>query len=55
MDKNMTIKFEFEPRDLWIGVYWDTHYQCVGEVCGIINIWICLIPCFPIHITKYIR
>lgn len=37
----MNIKLEFKKQDAWIGAYWDKD-----------DIWICLIPCFPIHISK---
>ena len=40
------MKIKFEPRDLWVGVYWnidrhDLAYQSL-------NIYICIIPMFPI-------
>jgi len=34
-------QIEFKKQDAWVGVYWDKE-----------NCWICLIPCFPIHIAK---
>lgn len=37
----MKVHILFEPRDLWIGVYWDRQR----------GIYLCIIPCFPIHIT----
>ncbi len=37
----MSIKILFDPRDLWIGVYWDK----VGYVT---RIFVCIIPCLPI-------
>ena len=48
----MKISLEFKLEDLWVGIYWrrDKHYW-------LNHIWICLIPCFPIHISwdiKYI-
>ena len=40
------IALEFEPRDLWVGVYWcRNRNQC--------DIWICIIPCFPIHLNWF--
>lgn len=36
-------RFEFEPRDLWIGVYWTlapNHW----------HVYVCFVPCLPFHI-----
>jgi hypothetical protein len=41
----MKIRIEFKLQDMWIGVYWQKKYACL-------HIWICLVPCFPIHIIK---
>jgi len=43
------LKIQWEPRDIWIGVYWDVeqfawqkkHYM----------FWICFVPCFPISFS----
>lgn len=46
----MDIELLFEPRDLWIGLFWDWRpckYLCKDSL----NIWICIIPMFPIHIA----
>jgi hypothetical protein len=42
------IRIEFKPQDCWIGVYWKSEKLLV-------DIWICIIPMFPIHITHYKR
>lgn len=34
----------FEPRDLWVGVYWTTN-----KADGDLFVFICLLPCFPIR------
>ena len=34
----MKIRLEFKPRDLWIGAFLEKEH-----------LWICAIPCFPIH------
>gem|GEM_PF-6998890 len=37
-----SIKIEWKQQDMWIGVFWkDTFIR---------DIWICLLPCLPIHI-----
>jgi hypothetical protein len=39
---NWGLALEFKIQDLWMGVFWKNNpYD--------IDIWICLIPCFPIH------
>jgi hypothetical protein len=40
------VGLEFQPRDLWIGVYW---------IKGALSttIYICLVPCFPIVIWTW--
>ncbi len=37
----MRLRLEFKKQDLWIGAYWDRD-----------NVWICLVPMFPIHISR---
>lgn len=42
------IEIKFEPRDLWIGVYWNNKIS-VENICRQLNIYICVLPTFPIH------
>jgi len=49
----MKIKFEFKIRDMWIGIYWTYGtivlvYERKSYVQY--DIWLCLVPCFPIHL-----
>jgi hypothetical protein len=51
----MDIKLEFKLEDAWVGVFWK-HSCRMNEFCGrkIIkktDVWICLVPCLPLHIT----
>lgn len=51
----LNAKFEFKLQDFWIGVFWKT-FDCkvvVGVVPFVTDIWICLIPCFPLHIQLW--
>lgn len=40
----------FNLHDVWIGVYWK-RVRC--ELCQKphLNLWITLVPCFPLHIV----
>jgi len=62
----MKIRLEFKLQDFWVGIFWkntvtqtkELVYSSVNKgnvylVENILDIWICLIPCLPIHITKY--
>ena len=36
-------EFKFEPRDMWIGVYWKRFPSAI-------DLFICILPCLPINI-----
>lgn len=35
----------FEPRDIWVGLFWD-HEEVAGG--GVWRFFICVVPMFPI-------
>lgn len=37
-------QFQFEPRDLWVGVFW-RHSELA------LHIYVCFVPLIPLHIT----
>lgn len=41
------VRLLFEPRDLWLGVFWDRRS---GYAPGLNGLWVyvCLFPCLPI-------
>jgi hypothetical protein len=39
----VNISLLWEPRDMWVGLYWQ-------RICGHTLLYICLIPCLPIRI-----
>lgn len=41
-----SVYVKFEPRDLWIGVYWNK------PIWGL-EIYICIIPCLPIKLMWF--
>lgn len=51
----LKIKVEYKLQDMWIGLFWKTEYCKTdgGDKPFVTDIWICLIPCFPIHIAKF--
>lgn len=38
-----SIRIAFEPRDLWIGLFW-------SKVGYVLRLYICIVPCLPIII-----
>ncbi len=42
----MKVSLEWKLQDLWIGAYWDNRTY-------IFHLWICIIPCVPIHIELF--
>jgi hypothetical protein len=43
------VQFQFEPRDLWVGVFWRIKKRKgVGEF---LHLYICILPLIPLHIT----
>lgn len=48
------IRLLWEPRDLWVGVYWDRPLPLdigYGFKLRTLFIYVCLVPCLPIKIT----
>jgi hypothetical protein len=48
------VQLRREPRDLWIGVYWDRPSPLDmgwGFELRTLFIYVCLIPCLPLKIT----
>jgi hypothetical protein len=41
-------RLEFKLADMWVGCYWVNHG-------GFWDIWLCLIPCLPIHFQSVER
>lgn len=52
IDKSrLKIQFQFEIKDLWIGVFWQYKSLIDAPYHNIIHIYICFIPLLPLHIT----
>lgn len=40
-------QFQFEPRDVWIGLFWRKS----PAAWPIYHLYVCFVPCVPLHIT----
>lgn len=48
--KNEVVQLIFEPRDLWMGVYYTLWQPAPAGQYYFCDIFICLVPCRPIKI-----
>ncbi len=47
-----TLWIMWEPRDLWVGVFWkQKDYEFKSRTQRITDIYICFIPCIPIRLS----
>jgi len=46
----LKVQIQFEPRDMWIGLFWRVTRD-VPAPASIVHLYVCLIPCFPLHLT----
>jgi hypothetical protein len=44
------VKLKFEPRDLWIGAYWNLR-QSIESPYRLLDVYICIVPMLPIKFT----
>ncbi len=44
----MSIGIHFEPKDIWVGVFWDVIP--LPDYTEEVFVYICLLPCLPICI-----
>jgi len=43
-------KVLFEPRDLWVGVYWDAH-KSPGAFARSLTVYVCVVPMLPVKVS----
>lgn len=46
----MQIRLEFKLADCWIGVFWRRE-RPGRDLVYHWDVWICLIPCLPLHLS----
>lgn len=42
--RRVEIMLEFKLQDVWIGAFWNFPNEYETR-----DLWLCLVPCFPIH------
>ena len=51
LGRRWSVRVLWEPRDLWIGIYWN-HERHNGFITETLDIYVCLVPCLPIRFTR---
>jgi hypothetical protein len=49
-----TVRVEWRPQDLWIGAFWKRE-EHGGFILRTFDLWVCLVPCLPIHFSREVR
>lgn len=52
--RNFTVALETKMEDLWIGAFWrySDPYVFFEQIrFKKLEVWICLLPCLPVHLT----
>jgi hypothetical protein len=49
--RRWTVRAFFEPRDVWIGVYWT--WAEAGPDGRDFRVYVCILPCLPILVTRH--
>lgn len=49
-----TVSLLWEPRDLWVGVYW-TRERKPGWRRSVIEVYVCVVPCLPLKLRLLTR
>ena len=49
----MKVRLEFKLEDFWVGAFWKktTYVENQMYTHKRLDIWVCIVPCFPLHIT----
>lgn len=48
----MKVRLEFKLPDMWVGAFWRVERRNVPIGAEkTVDLWVCLVPMFPIHFT----
>lgn len=47
----LRVRLEFKLADVWIGVFWKRSPAWKHYPWDRIDVWLCLLPCVPLHFT----
>lgn len=47
---NHRVALLFEPRDLWVGAYWDLQEHRDGTGDRALCVYLCAVPCLPLRV-----
>lgn len=45
-------RLEFKLEDFWVGIFWRWQEHRLHQPDAL-DVWVCLVPCLPLHITWY--
>ena len=48
-------RFEWKSQDAWFGIFWKID-KVAPNFCDYheeVHIWICFVPCIPLHLSWY--
>lgn len=43
------VKLKFEPRDLWVGVYWNLA-ESIESTYKRLDVYVCIVPTLPLRL-----
>ena len=52
--RRWTFRFYWEPRDLWVGLYWESHTETRRKLhrpIGSMDLYFCLVPTLVLHLS----
>lgn len=46
----LSVSFLFEPRDVWVGLYWKSDPILDAPGVHDFTVYVCLLPCLPLRV-----